>query len=152
MILLKSILYEQLRNTQRLAYGVYEEESFKSSPSLHKVFVIKKHTEKHPESSGEKDDSKVWTVVWIKFPESELTSIKKEIQSHLWTGWDSMLWNGEKVFVVFHNGVATFTNDGTVISPIVKDWSGLKKLADSNGIDVPHLQKILPSYFKSPTN
>lgn len=147
MIFLKSILHEDLQNMSNLAYGVYEEESFKKIPVLPHINIIKKHTEQHPEASEEIDDSKTWTVVWIEFPKSELQNIVKKIQSHLWPGWDSMLWNKNKVFVVFHNGVADFPNDGTVIFPKVKDWSGLKKLADSNGVDVPNLQKILPSYF-----
>jgi hypothetical protein len=137
----------------KYAYGVFESESFKDqSITEHlKKYVIGSKFEKHPEASGEEDDPKEWHIYWVKIPSVKLQETLKIISNGLYDGWNSLIWDSNKIYVVLRHDIGELTNTSSTIIPSFddKEIKSIKSIANKHDIDGDKIGEYIKEGIKN---
>jgi hypothetical protein len=129
------------------AYGIFEREAFrdKSVADRLKSYAIGSKVEHHPEASGTEDDEKTWHIYYVRVPHDRLQATIGEMQGGMYDGWYSLLWDSERIHVIFNSGVRSIANRGSGAAPSfdVSDVKGVMDLAKAHGLSEEYMSHYL---------
>lgn len=129
------------------AYGIFEAEAFKDKAIAERLraYVIGSKVEEHPEASGAEDDQKIWHIYYVQIPQEEFRSVTALMMQGMYEGWYSLLWDAERIRVIFNNGVREIDNKSSDSAPSFDpgDVAKVMDIAKSHGLDEKYMGHYL---------
>jgi hypothetical protein len=111
--------------------GIVELEALDRDHVINKLHVVSRITEHHPEA-----DIKTWTVLHVEVPDERIAQVTEELSGQMKSGWYSIFWNNDKIYVVLTNKVFGMPRDYRNSKP----YNDFRAYAIGNGIQEEYLE------------